>query len=72
MPELPDVELYRSALTARVAGRPIEAVRIGNPFVVRTYDPPIAAVAGRTVRAFAVSASGWSSSSTARCSWSST
>jgi formamidopyrimidine-DNA glycosylase len=49
MPELPDVELYRSALTARVAGQPIDAVRIGNPFVVRTYDPPIDAVAGRTV-----------------------
>ena len=51
MPELPDVELYRSALTARVSGEPIEAVRIGNPFVVRTYDPPIAAVTGRAVRA---------------------
>jgi formamidopyrimidine-DNA glycosylase len=50
MPELPDVELYRSALTARVSGRPIEAVRVGNPFVVRTYDPPVAAIAGRTVR----------------------
>ncbi len=25
-------------------------MRVGNPFVVRTYDPPIAAVAGRTVR----------------------
>jgi formamidopyrimidine-DNA glycosylase len=50
MPELPDVELYRSALTARVSGQPIEAVRVGNPFVVRTYDPPIAAIAGRTVR----------------------
>ena len=50
MPELPDVELYRSALTARVAGRPIDAVRIGNPFVVRTYDPPIGALAGRTVQ----------------------
>ena len=50
MPELPDVELYRSALTARVSGQPIDAVRIGNPFVVRTYDPPIGAVAGRTVR----------------------
>jgi formamidopyrimidine-DNA glycosylase len=49
MPELPDVELYRSALTARVSGQPIEAVRIGNPFVVRTYDPPITDVAGRTV-----------------------
>ena len=51
MPELPDVELYRSALTSRVSGQPIEAVRIGNPFVVRTYDPPVAAVTGRTVRA---------------------
>ena len=51
MPELPDVELYRSALTARVSGQPIDAVRIGNPFVVRTYDPPIDAVVGRTVRA---------------------
>jgi formamidopyrimidine-DNA glycosylase len=50
MPELPDVELYRSALTARVSGQSIEAVRIGNPFVVRTYNPPIAEAAGRTVR----------------------
>ena len=50
MPELPDVELYRSALTARVSGQPIEAVRIGNPFEVRTYDPPSEAVVGRTVR----------------------
>jgi formamidopyrimidine-DNA glycosylase len=49
MPELPDVELYRRALTARVSGQPIDAVRIGNPFVVRTYDPPIDAVVGRTV-----------------------
>ena len=51
MPELPDVELYRHALTARVAGRTIDAVRIGNPFVVRTYDPPATALAGRTVGA---------------------
>ena len=50
MPELPDVELYRSALIPRVVGQPIERVRVGNPFVVRTYDPPIDALAGRTVR----------------------
>ena len=50
MPELPDVELYRSALLKHIAGSPIDAVRIGNPFVVRTYDPPIDAVVGRTVR----------------------
>jgi formamidopyrimidine-DNA glycosylase len=51
VPELPDVELYRSALAERVVGRTIDGVRIGNPFVVRTYEPPITAVAGRTVRA---------------------
>ena len=49
MPELPDVELYRSALLKRVAGSPIDAMRIGNPFVVRTYEPPIDAAVGRTV-----------------------
>ena len=50
MPELPDVELYLQALRERVRGRAIEGVRVGNPFVVRTYDPPIDAMAGRTVR----------------------
>jgi formamidopyrimidine-DNA glycosylase len=51
MPELPDIELYRHALAPRIVGQPIEAVRIGNPFVVRTYEPPITALPGRTVRA---------------------
>ena len=49
MPELPDVELYLRALRARLGGRVIEAVRVGNPFVVRTYDPPLEAIVGRTV-----------------------
>ena len=49
MPELPDVELYRHALHAHVVGRTIERARIGNPFIVRTFEPPIAAVEGRTV-----------------------
>ena len=50
MPELPDVELYLHALRARVVGRPIERVRIGNPFIVRTYDPPVSALEGAVVR----------------------
>ena len=49
MPELPDVELYLHALTPRVLGQRIEAVRIGNPFIVRTFDPPITAIVGLTV-----------------------
>ena len=50
MPELPDVELYLHALAPRVIGQRIDAVRLGNPFIVRTYDPPIAAVVGQTIR----------------------
>jgi formamidopyrimidine-DNA glycosylase len=49
VPELPDVELYLHALGPRVLGQRIEAVRIGNPFIVRTFDPPITAIVGLTV-----------------------
>ena len=49
VPELPDVELYLHALGPRVLGQRIEAVRIGNPFIVRTFDPPITESVGQTV-----------------------
>ena len=49
MPELPDVELYLAALRPRTAGRILTRVRLASPFLVRTVDPPIAALAGRTV-----------------------
>ncbi|MGE0744197.1 MAG: Fpg/Nei family DNA glycosylase [Rhodospirillales bacterium] len=49
MPELPDVAVYVEALAARIAGRALDDVRIASPFVVRTVDPPIAALRGRTV-----------------------
>ena len=39
MPELPDITLYIEALAARVVGQPLERLRIGNPFVVRTIEP---------------------------------
>src|SRR5438067_3453264 len=50
MPELPDVELYLSALRPRLVGQPIERVRVASPFFVRTFDPPIAAVEGRVIQ----------------------
>ena len=50
MPELPDVELYLHALAPRVLGQRIDGIRLGNPFIVRTYDPPIATIVGQTVR----------------------
>jgi formamidopyrimidine-DNA glycosylase len=50
MPELPDIALYLHALEPRVAGRRLEGIRIPSPFVLRTADPPVADLAGRTVR----------------------
>lgn len=50
MPELPDVTVYVEALRARLAGARLEAIRLRSPFVLRSVDPPLAAVAGRTVR----------------------
>src|SRR5437867_4401693 len=49
MPELPDIETYLSALRPRVLGQRLEAVRIASPFLLRTVDPPVDQVAGRTV-----------------------
>ncbi len=49
MPELPDVELYLAALRPRTAGRTLTRVRLASPFLVRTVDPPIAGLEGRTV-----------------------
>ena len=49
MPELPDVEVYAEALRARVQGAPLEGVRLGSPFLLRSADPPLAAAAGKRV-----------------------
>jgi formamidopyrimidine-DNA glycosylase len=46
VPELPDVELYLHALRPRIVGQPLERVRIGSPFLLRTVDPPVQAVEG--------------------------
>jgi formamidopyrimidine-DNA glycosylase len=50
VPELPDVELYLHALRPRLIGRPIVAVRVASPFLVRTTDPDIQTLTQRTVR----------------------
>lgn len=49
MPELPDIQLYLSALSPRVVGKRLLRRRIASPFVLRTFDPPIEAVDGQTV-----------------------
>ncbi len=52
MPELPDVELYVSALRARVEGRVLEGVRLATPFLLRSVEPPLDQVEGRLVTGF--------------------
>jgi formamidopyrimidine-DNA glycosylase len=50
MPELPDIAAYITALEPRILGAAIERIRIASPFVVRTADPPISELEGRTVQ----------------------
>jgi len=50
MPELPDVTVYVELIAAKTIGRKIERVRIASPFVVRSVDPPVRDVEGKTVR----------------------
>jgi formamidopyrimidine-DNA glycosylase len=48
VPELPDIELYRSALAQRVVGRRLERVRLQSISLLRSVDPPLAELAGLT------------------------
>jgi formamidopyrimidine-DNA glycosylase len=50
MPELPDIAAYITALEARILERPLEGVRLGSIFLLRTVEPPLASVEGRRVR----------------------
>ena len=50
MPELPDIEVYVSHLRRRVVGHVLERVRVSSPFLVRSFDPPIAQASGKQVR----------------------
>src|SRR3990170_3570063 len=49
MPELPDITLYLEALAPRVLNQPLERLRIANPFLLRTPDPPVSSIEGRRV-----------------------
>ena len=50
MPELPDITVYVEALQRRIVGKCLERVRVNNPFLIRTFDPPLEAANGKTVR----------------------
>jgi formamidopyrimidine-DNA glycosylase len=51
VPELPDLTVYVEALRRRIGGGRLERVRLSNPFLLRSVDPPIAAVNARRVEA---------------------
>ena len=50
MPELPDIAAYLTALESRIAGQPLQRVRLQSSFLLRTAQPPVTSVEGCTVR----------------------
>ena len=49
MPELPDVVVYIEALQRHVVDRQLERLNLLSPFVLRSVDPPIDSINGRTI-----------------------
>ena len=49
MPELPDIDVYVGILKDKLAGSTLDQIRLGNPFVLRSVEPPPESVAGETV-----------------------
>jgi formamidopyrimidine-DNA glycosylase len=49
MPELPDLTIYAEALDRFVVGTTLDDIRLASPFLLRTADPPLAALRGRTL-----------------------
>jgi formamidopyrimidine-DNA glycosylase len=49
VPELPDVELYLSAMRPRIVGRAIGRIRLATPFLLRSVEPALDSAAGREV-----------------------
>jgi formamidopyrimidine-DNA glycosylase len=49
LPELPDITVYIEALERRTVGHTLEKIRIANPFLVRSVDPPISSAESKRV-----------------------
>lgn len=49
MPELPDILVYIECLRSRVLNEPLGSVRITNPFVLRSVEPPLEELEGKRV-----------------------
>jgi formamidopyrimidine-DNA glycosylase len=51
MPELPDIVVYIEALERRILDKTLERMQIASPFLLRSIDPPAAALNGQKVLA---------------------
>jgi len=49
VPELPEVEALARFLTAQAAGRAVDGLELAAFAALKTFDPPLAAFAGRTI-----------------------
>ena len=49
MPELPDITVYIEALEARIVGQAVTGMKIVNPFVLRSVEPPVRRLVGLRV-----------------------
>lgn len=49
MPELPDIDVYVESLSSRILHKTLKDIRVRNPFLVRSVEPPLSAVNGKRV-----------------------
>lgn len=52
MPEYPDIIVYIERLEVLLNGQILENIRITNPFVLRTVDPPLDSIKGKEILGF--------------------
>ena len=50
MPELPDITAYLTALESRIIGQPLQQIRLGSPFLLRTVQPSLSDFEGKIVK----------------------
>jgi formamidopyrimidine-DNA glycosylase len=49
VPELPDITVYLERLRPRIEGQVLDRAEIKSPFLLRSVDPPMAALVGRRI-----------------------
>jgi len=49
VPELPDITIYVESLTSRILNSQLQSIKVINPFLLRSVDPPIPECIGKRV-----------------------